>query len=77
VRTQNPDVFVALAFRRALWNQADARLKAGATRTKTEFSHRLYKPDIDRINRTGRSACATKDLYQRYFASFQRLGRDN
>src|SRR5579863_7964472 len=46
VRTQNSHVFVAPAFRRALWNQAHARLKAGATRTKTEFSHRLFSPDV-------------------------------
>jgi hypothetical protein len=42
VRIQNWHVFVAPAFRRALWNQADARLKAGATHTKTAFSHRLF-----------------------------------
>jgi hypothetical protein len=35
--------FVAPAFRRALWNQADARLKAGATRIKTEFSRKLVR----------------------------------
>jgi len=43
VRTQNSRAFVAPAFRRALWKQADARLKAGATGTKTEFSHRLSR----------------------------------
>jgi hypothetical protein len=31
VRTHDRRVFVAPAFKRALWNQADARLKAGAT----------------------------------------------
>src|SRR6266700_5824990 len=39
-------VFVAHAFRRALWNQADAHLKVGATRTRTEFPHKLFSPDI-------------------------------
>jgi hypothetical protein len=36
--------FVAPAFRRALWNQAVARLKAGATSPKIEFSRTLAEP---------------------------------
>ena len=35
---------VEAAFRRALWNRQDARLKAGSTHTKAEFSNRLYSP---------------------------------
>jgi len=33
---------VAPAFRRALWSQADARLKAGATRGKAESSRMVF-----------------------------------
>src|SRR5882762_6759113 len=35
---------VALAFRRALWNQAHARPKTGATKITPEFSPRPLKP---------------------------------
>jgi hypothetical protein len=35
---------VEATFRRALWNRQDARLKAGATQTKAEFSNRLFSP---------------------------------
>ena len=44
VRARNP-IFhdcVEPAFRRALWNRQDARLKAGAMQTKAEFSHRHF-----------------------------------
>jgi len=43
VRTQEWHNFVAPAFKRALWNQADTRLKASATKTRTEFSRILLK----------------------------------
>jgi len=45
VRTPIYEAYVAPAFRRALWNQAHARLKAGATQTKTEFLRTLEGDD--------------------------------
>jgi hypothetical protein len=36
--------FVAPAFRRALWNHVNARLKASATVLKPELPHKIYGP---------------------------------
>jgi hypothetical protein len=46
MRTLICRTYVAPTLRRALWNQAHARLKAGPTQTKTEFSHTLKEDHV-------------------------------
>src|ERR1700674_572404 len=78
LRPQNWHVCVAPAFRREIWNQADARLKAGATQSKTEFSRTRRRGSAFLIGQTVRDVLprvrATTDGDHNILLAIQHIG---